>query len=277
MSQSTTTPVISFVSANYIAREIGFKMPGDLLSSWGYADGTVNDYFKPIATFGERFDALLRDIKALGFDAVDIYTAHLNWRWATNEHIAIAQDLLQRHTMRVTSLGGGFGATPEELTSACRVAQALGTTIFAGSTALLQSDRAATIAILKEHGIRLAIENHPEKTPEEILAKIGDGGDGTLGTAVDTGWYGTQGYDAAQAIERLGDAVLIVHLKDIEASGGHESCRYGEGVVPVEECVRTLQRMGYRGTYCVEHEPGHFDPSSDCEAMRKTLEGWLHA
>jgi sugar phosphate isomerase/epimerase len=265
------------MTANYIAREIGFRMPQGLLNSWGYADGTINERFQPIETFAERFDGLLRDIKALGFDALDLYTAHLHWRWATDEHLSIAQDLLRRHGLQVTSLAGGFGATPEELASACRVAQAVGTTILGGNTSLLASDRAATVATLKQHGQRLAIENHPEKTPEEILAKIGDGGDGTLGTAVDTGWYGTQGYDAAEAIERLGDAVLIVHLKDVRASGAHESCRYGEGVVPVEECVRTLQRMSYRGSYTVEHEPDHFDPGPDCRAMRQMLQGWLRA
>ena len=54
---------------------------------------------------------------------------------------------------------------------------------------------------LKEYGLKLGIENHPEKNPGELLAKIGDGGEGTIGAAVDTGWFGTHSYDAAKALE----------------------------------------------------------------------------
>ena len=60
--------------------------------------------------------------------------------------------------------------------------------------------------MLAERGVRLAIENHPERTPGEVLAKI-ERGDGTLGATVDTGWWATQGYDAARAIEELGEHV----------------------------------------------------------------------
>jgi sugar phosphate isomerase/epimerase len=93
---------------------------------------------------------------------------------------------------------------------------------------------------------------------------------------VDTGWWGTHGFDAADAIEELGDHVLHVHLKDVLAEGEpHETCRWGEGVVPVEECVRALQRIGYAGAIAVEHEPEDHDPSEKCRSMRVQLEGWL--
>ena len=124
--------------------------------------------------------------------------------------------------------------------------------------------------------MRLGIENHPE-TPAEMLAKIGDGGDGTIGTTVDTGWYGTQGIDAAEAIAALAPHLVLVHLKDVREVGAHNTCRFGEGVVPLERCVRTLQAIGYTGTFSVEHEPGDFDPAADIAASRALLEGWLQA
>jgi sugar phosphate isomerase/epimerase len=266
---------VSFITANYVAREMGFHMPNGL-ADWGKADQATSAVFRPLEAFAERFDKLLEDVAALGFEAIDLWTAHLNPQWATDQHIASARDLLEKYGFTVTSLAGGFGATPAEFEGACRLAAALGTTVLGGSTSLLHTDRAAVIELLERHGVKLGIENHPaEKTPANILAQIGDSAGGLIGTAVDTGWWGTQGYDAARAIEELGPHILVVHLKDVLAAGAHDTCRYGRGVVPIEGCVRALQRMGYAGSIGVEHEPVGFDPSEDCAAMREMLRGWL--
>src|SRR5437588_9779914 len=76
---------ISFMSANYVAREVGFAMHG-----WGHGDRATNDAFEPLETYGERFGQLLDAVVALGFDAVDIWGAHLNPEWASAEHVAAA-------------------------------------------------------------------------------------------------------------------------------------------------------------------------------------------
>ncbi len=270
--QPATANPISFMSANYVARELGYQMT----RGWGQGDAATNAYFRPIETFEQRFGTILRDIKALGFDALDIWTGHLNWSWATDRHLGIARELLEREGFTVASLAGGFGSTPADFEAACNVAVAVGTTILGGSSPLAATNRPLVVALLHKYGLRLALENHPdEKTPEDMLKKIGDGGEGRIGTAVDTGWYGTNGYDAARAIERLGDYVIHVHLKDVLAAGAHDTCRFGQGVVPIEDCVRVLQRMNYRGAYSIEHEPDHYDPSEDCRAMLPMLRGWL--
>jgi len=263
---------ISFITANYVARELGFHMT----EGWMQGDNAVNAAFSPLETYEERLGALLAQVKGLGFSAIDIWTGHLNWRWASAEHIALARRLLAQHGLTVTSYAGFFGATPDELQAACRTAAAIGAPVLAGSTKVLHDDRAATIGLLKQYGVKLGIENHPnEKTPADVLDQIGDGGDGTIGTAVDTGWWGTQGYDAAQAIEELAPHIFAVHLKDVLAANLHETCRYGRGVVPIEGCIRALQRQGYSGVLGVEHEPDHYDPSEDCAVMRKMVEDWL--
>jgi sugar phosphate isomerase/epimerase len=70
--------------------------------------------------------------------------------------------------------------------------------------------------------------------------------------------------------------VWHVHLKDVFAVGEpHETCRWGEGIVDIEGCVRALQGIGYTGTIVVEHEPETFDPSAEIRSMREQLEGWL--
>jgi L-ribulose-5-phosphate 3-epimerase len=255
---------ISFMSANYVAREVGFAMHG-----WGQGDRATNDAFRPLDTYEERLDPLLQDVARLGFDLVDIWGAHLNPEWAGDEHVAIARRLLDRHGLRIASYQVYAGA--DHLERVCELTVALGTTVLSGSVPV---DDARLPALLERHDLRFALENHPEPTPQVMLEKIGDRD--RVGVCVDTGWFGTQGYDAPRAIEELGERVVHVHLKDVLAQGEpHETCRWGDGIVDIEGCVRALQRIGYTGAISVEHEPETYDPSSDIGEMRVELARWL--
>jgi L-ribulose-5-phosphate 3-epimerase len=257
--------VIAFVTANYVARETGYAMHG-----WAHGARLTNEAFAPVETYAERFDAVLADVRALGFDAIDLWSGHLNPEWATDAHVEAALDALGRHGMRVATYATWIDAANVE--RACELTLALGASAIGSG---FSGEPEAIVPVLARHGIRLGIENHAEQTPTEVLAKIARG-DGMLGATVDTGWWGTQGYDAARAIEELGEHVLHVHLKDVLAVGEpHETCRWGEGVVPVEECVRALRRIGYNGAFAIEHEAETFDQSEDVRAMRAQLEEWL--
>lgn len=264
---------LSFMTANFVARQLDYRMTG----GWGQGDSATQSYFRPLESFAERFEAMLEEIVELGFSHVDIWTGHLNPEWATAEHTGAATALLAKYGLSVVSLAGWFGATPEEFERSCALAQALGCRILGGSTALLANDRAATLDLLRRHDLVLGIENHPEKTPAELRAKIGADGGGLVGACVDTGWFGTQGYDAAQALEELGDVLVHVHLKDVLAAGAHDTCGYGRGVVPIRACVETLGRIGYGGAISVEHEPEDRDPRPEVEASLALLRGWLAA
>jgi sugar phosphate isomerase/epimerase len=253
------------MTADFVAREVGWQMHG-----WGHGDRATNEAFAPLETYGEKLDALLDDVRALGFDAVDIWGAHLGPDWATDAHVEIANETLRRHGLTVTTYATWVG--PSNIERSCELTRALGASIIGGG---FSGDPRDLAPVLEKYEVRLGIENHPEKTPQEMLQKIAAGGP-MFGATVDTGWWGTQGYDAARAIEELGEHVLHVHLKDVLAlDEPHETCRWGEGIVPIEECVHTLQRIGYRGDIAVEHEPETFDPSADVRAMRAQLESWL--
>ena len=264
---------ISFMSANFVARQLNYHMT----EGWGQGDRATNDYFRPIVTFAERFDAMLGEVAELGFHAIDIWTGHLNPIWATPDHVAIAKELLSKHNLQIASLAGGFGSTQAEFWRSCEIAIELGTNVLGGGSALLTTDRQSALDILEEHTVRLGIENHPEKTPQELLSKIGNDSRGLIAACVDTGWFGTQDYDAAQALSELKDHLLHVHLKDVLKAGAHETCRFGRGVVPIERCVQVLQQIGYRGAISIEHEPDEYDPRPDCAAGLKMLQTWLAA
>ena len=257
--------MIAYMTANDVARETGWAMHG-----WGHGDRLTNEAFAPLEAYAERLDALLGRARALGFEAVDVWGAHLSPDWATEEHVAIAREALAAHGLTCTTYATWVHM--HSLERACELARALGTNLigagFSGSPAEL-------VPVLREHGVTLAIENHPERTPAELLAKIAAGG-GTMAATVDTGWWATHGYDPVRAIEELGPHVAHVHLKDVLHEGEpHETCRWGEGVVDVEACVRALARNGYAGAFTVEHEPEDRDPSEEIRSMRAQLEGWL--
>ena len=262
---------VSFMTANYCARPTGWHMTG----GWGQGDKATNEFFAPLATYGDRLDTYLDDVRALGFTAVDFWTSILNPTWATGEHIAVAQERLRKHDLAVYSIAGWMGSTPDEFTRTCEIATALRAPVLAGGTSMLRKDRPFVVATLQQYGLRLGIENHPEKSADEVLAQIGDGGAGTIGATVDTGWFGTQGVDAAEALRQLAPHLLVVHLKDVREVGRHDTCRYGEGIVPIERCVRVLQDIGFGGTISVEHEPEFFDPHADIAASLAMLKGWL--
>jgi sugar phosphate isomerase/epimerase len=259
---------VSFNSANFVARQVGWR-----IEDWGDGDSATNAYYRPIGTFRERFVELLTTIQSFGVDAFDLWTGHLNPAWATEEHIQIATALVEERGLRVASLAGPFGEDLQEFERTCRVAVALGRPVLGGSAAAWTTDRVGIVNALERHDLRLAFENHPERTPDEMLALIGDAPP-RVGTTVDTGWWGTQGYDAARAIEALGSRVLHVHLKDVREAGKHRTCRFGDGVVPIEACLRALDSIGYDGGLSVEHEPDDYDPSDEIRDNLRQLRTW---
>ena len=255
---------ITFMTANYVARETDYAM-----RDWGHGHYSTEDAFAPVETFPERFDALIAEVHALGFRAIDLWSAHLSPEWASDAHIEGALAALVRHGVSLASYATGINLANAE--QVCSVASALGAPVVTGPFA---GDVEALAPVLERHAVRLGIENHPERTPTELLDKITRGGP-MVGATVDTGWWGTHRYDPAQAIEELAGTILHVHLKDVLAHGAHETCRWGAGVVPIDACVRTLLRLGYDGPLSVEHVPSTFDPSDELRAMRTELEGWL--
>jgi sugar phosphate isomerase/epimerase len=256
--------IVSFMSANEVAREVGFRMHG-----WGHGDRATNDAFRPLETYAVRLGELLDRVVELGFGAIDIWGAHLSPEWATDEHVEEAVGALAERGLAVASYQ--VYAPAQHLERACAIAERLRTRVLSG---FVPVDDERLPSLLERYGLVFALENHPEPTPQVMLDKIG--GRPRVGVCVDTGWFGTQGYDAPQAIEELGERVLNVHLKDVLHEGEpHDTCRWGDGIVDIEGCVRALQRIGYTGSISVEHEPETYDPSDDVRAMREQLEEWL--
>ncbi len=261
---------VSFITANFVARELNYRMT----DGWMQGDTATQQHFQPLATFAPRFEAMLKEIAAMGFDRLDLWGAHLHPNWATDEHLRQAKQLLQANGLRVSSLAAWCGSL-SDVEGFCRVAVGLGADLIAGGAPVLATDRLETVALLKTHGLRLGLENHPEKSAGEVLERIGDGADGAVGAACDTGWWATQGASAPEALRELRDHLMTVHLKDILAAGAHETCRFGTGIADIQACARALQEIGYQGVIGIEHEPETHDPTEDVIASKRLLETWL--
>ncbi|HEY8993640.1 MAG TPA: Gfo/Idh/MocA family oxidoreductase [Lacunisphaera sp.] len=274
-------PAPSFVTANFVARPLNYRMD----KGWSQGDQASNDWFAPLATFESRFDAMLADIKQLGFSSIDLWCAHLHWRWATVHHVETAKQLLAKHGLAVRSYPAWVSGGAAELHAACRLCATLDIPYFVGHSEFFAVDREAAVAILREHGVGYAIENHPEKSSAELLARLGEGDEDLVGLALDTGWCGTAKWDALAAVRELAPRMFAIHLKDVKAPRvarvglpfmdmGHETCRLGDGIVPIRAIVGHLRTIGFRGSIGIEHEPETHDPREEVRESRERVEQW---
>lgn len=257
--------IFSCNGANFVARQVEYKM----VKGWMEGNDAAEAWFRPPSTFKERFSELVVHIRTLGFTAFDIWTAQLNWAWATEEHIASAKEVFGKNGVRITSYAGPFGGTADEFRRAANLIKRFDCPILGGSAELLSSGKSIMAKILKETEAIFAFENHPdEDTPEDTLDRIAGLPEAVSGICMDTGWFGTHNYDAVKACKLLLPRLRHVHLKDVREPGQHRTCRYGDGVVDIEGVVRTLKNGGYAGAISVEHEPDDYDPS---EELRENL------
>jgi sugar phosphate isomerase/epimerase len=264
---------IAFITANFVARECGYKLDPFV---WASADrATVEAFHGP--RFGQKFDELCALVSGAGFEDVDLWVAHLNPFVATRSMVDEAVAILRSHRLRVVAYTGGLGR-PENITRAeaekvYQTARAIGAPLL--GVGLHPSNARLAHDLGRAYGIKYAIENHPERTPAELLARIGDYGE-WIGVTQDTGFWPRFGYDPVGATRELKDHLLHVHLKQVREVGGvWHSCAYDEGVIDMPSVVEALKEIDYRGALSVEHEPHHEDPTPAVVRSAQQLRGWL--
>ena len=262
----------SFITANFVAREIGYRGHTD----WGTADRATRDAFHG-ADFARKFDELCGLVRGAGFADIDLWVAHLDPLRASDAQVDEAVAILKRHGLNVVAYTAGLGRADmprEEGERVYRVAKTIGAPVL--GVGLHPSNARLAYDLGREHGIKYAIENHPEKNPQELLARIGDYG-GVIGVTQDTGFWGMFGYDAVKATHELKDHLLHMHLKQVKEHPGGEwhSCAYDEGVVDIKGVVGALKEIGYSGAVSVEHEPFEEDPTPAVVRSAELLRGWL--
>jgi sugar phosphate isomerase/epimerase len=265
---------ISFITADYVARESQYALRP---FNWGTAArATVEAFHGP--QFAQKFDELCRLVVEAGFTNIDLWVAHLDPAAASKSMVDEAAAILRQHRLTVVAYTGGLGRPNMSRGDAelvYNVAQAIGAPLL--GVGLNPTNAALAYELGKEYGIKYAIENHPEKTPQELLARIGEYGE-VIGVTQDTGFWGQFGYDAVKATHELKDHLLHMHLKQVrQTAEGWHSCAYDEGVVDVKGVAQALREIGYSGAISVEHEPAHEDPLPAVARSAQQLRSWLGA
>jgi sugar phosphate isomerase/epimerase len=251
----TPSKHVAFNTANLVARVSGYRFQ---LSSW------MDQHKKTIAATDEAaWRAICKEVAAAGFKTVEVWEAHAAPESLDEAKARRWKRVLDESGLTPVAYAGGL--RPETL----RLCQWLGIPHVDGG--LRENTPEKATALCKEHGIRFNIENHPEKSASEILAKIG-GGNEWLGVCIDTGWLGTQGVDAPAVIKACTPFVRHTHVKDVKAAGTHETCLLGEGSADVAGCLKALEETKYAGWYSWEDEPEDRNPMDSAARNREWIE-----
>ncbi|MEH7380550.1 sugar phosphate isomerase/epimerase [Bacillus sp. JJ1533] len=259
--------IIGFQTANYFARATDYQAS---METWGEAERKVIENFSLA-----EFDRICSDIQSAEFQQMELWMGHAFPKFVTPYWAAELRAIWESHGLDVYSYSCSLGDPvhyPKWTRLCFETAKALGIELI---TSGISKESAPVIyRLCKEYGMKVAVENHPEKHPNEIRSIIGDYGD-LLGAAVDTGWFATQGYSPAEAIRQLKDVLVHVHLKDVKEAGAHDSVLLGTGIAGISDCIDALKEIGYDRTISIEQEAGDHDPTEDCAASLRWVNDYL--
>lgn len=235
--------VIAFNTANLVARVTGYKFE---LKHWG------EQHAQTVAQTDEKeWAAICQEIANCGYRAVEVWAAHADPSVMDEAKATLWRRILEDYGLTPIGYAGGLSE------GTARICQWMG--IPAANGGLWGTDLETVQRLCDENNLFFNYENHPEKSVAEILEKIG-GGSERIGVCIDSGWLGTQGVDAVDAVTQLGTLVRHVHVKDVKATGGHETCPLGEGVVNLVGMLDALKAQGYSGAWSWEDEPEDRNP-----------------
>lgn len=132
---------------------------------------------------------------------------------------------------------------------------------------------------LTREGLTFGIHNHYFKqkfayeSPEDVLRALA-GRSKTMGASLDIGHIASCGYDTVDAVRKLAPHLKMIHLKDIQASGGEVNVLLGKGIARIPEVMSELRKVEYAGLVAIEYEhdgPVEEDVRLEVEYARKLL------
>jgi L-ribulose-5-phosphate 3-epimerase len=122
-------------------------------------------------------------------------------------------------------------------------------------------------------GVVFATETGPE--PGDVLAEfIGSLKTKAVKANFDPANLAMMDFDVIGSLRALAPYVVHTHAKDgIRENGRGEEVPLGEGAVPWDEYIRTMDEIGFNGFYAIEREVGD-DPVADVQKAVDFLRRW---
>jgi L-ribulose-5-phosphate 3-epimerase len=249
-------PKILFNTANLVGRFSNYRFK---LSDWGTEEGKTI-----AATDDAEFARICAEIKAKGYDAVELWGAHCHPSRVSVDGAKTRRKIAADHGLTIDAIAGAYNK------EGVARAEALGAKCINGG--FWGTDLATVKSLINSTHVNYNYENHPEKTPGEILAKI-EGGSDRIGIALDTGWLGTSADVSPVAFIRgLGHLIRHVHLKDVVTAGSHHTCKLNTGAVGIDAVINELKSLGYKGDWSWEDEPEDRNPFDIAAEMRSYIQ-----
>jgi sugar phosphate isomerase/epimerase len=187
-----------------------------------------------------------------------------------------ARTKLDRAGIRCVSYYSATIKDGQDLENALRFAKILGSQNVSGDATgdiLPRIDQGCS-----QEGLTFGIHNHFFKgtkfayeSPEDVLRALA-GLSNRVGATADVGHFASCGYDTVDAIRKLGPRLKLVHLKDVEASGGEINVLLGKGISKIPEVMRELHRQNFAHLIAIEYENEgdvNRDMKADVEFARK--------
>jgi sugar phosphate isomerase/epimerase len=118
---------------------------------------------------------------------------------------------------------------------------------------------------VQEYDIPVAIHNHgPDNplfpTPQSAYERIASL-DRRIGLCMDVGHTQRSGVDPAESAEKYFDRLFDIHIKDTSAANAQgKTVEIGRGVIDIPKLIKTLKRLGFKGTLALEYEKDDKDP-----------------
>jgi sugar phosphate isomerase/epimerase len=128
--------------------------------------------------------------------------------------------------------------------------------------------------IAADRGLSVAIENHANFTFESIEdyeAMFNEISSPAVGLCIDTGHFEAAGIRLSDVVDRLGDRVNHIHVKENRTFGEKSFCRFGEGTTDNLSLVSTMVDRGFSGFVTVEISPQP-DRPTNVDDLRKAYE-----
>jgi len=135
------------------------------------------------------------------------------------------------------------------------------------------------VAVAKDHGVKLAIENHIDFTSDEIVQLLDEVDSDHFGVNFDTANFARLLDDPVKGMRKLAPRVFATHIKDLKVNPQasvddwffFSSTPVGDGFVDNLALARLLKEAGYTGFLAVETDFLHPDYPDEDAAVAQSV------